>query len=236
MRTEVLVGRLAVVLAAVCSPSFAAAQTMRTPPDVGTIHRASFDGDLKAVKQMLARDRTLLERQQTRFGTPLHCAAAMGRLDIVRYLLQRGAKPSATIAIGDNDPVIMSAARRYRGQTEAQKLPIVKALVAAGASASQGDRNGLTALHCAAFDGSPAMAEFLVSKGAKVNAKTNGGITPLFFAVNPPESPASVRVASCLISHGADVNASAIGSTVLQHATTAKRTRIVALLRKAGAR
>ena len=213
-----------------------AAQTMKIPPDTGTIHRAAFDGDLKTVKRMLLGDKTLIERQLTRYGTPLHCAAAMGRLDIVRFLLQRHANPNATIAIGDNEPVMMSAAHIYPGQTEARKLAMVKLLIAAGGRANGRDRNGMTVLHRAAFDGSAAIAELLVSKGADVNAKTNGDITPLFFAVNPPPSPASLRLAKCLIAHGADVNARAIGHTVLEHATMAKRTAIAALLRKSGAK
>src|SRR2546423_551111 len=69
----------------------ARAQFMRQPPDAGTIHRAAFDGDLKAVQRMLAANKGLLEKQYGKYGTPLHTAAGSGYPEIVRYLLQQGA-------------------------------------------------------------------------------------------------------------------------------------------------
>jgi hypothetical protein len=91
---------------------------------------------------------------------------------------------------------------------------------------------GETALHVAALCGKIEIVKYLISKGADVNAKTEGGVTPLHNTAIPTESARDIasrnapiplldaaipttsawtsdklEVAKILISEGADVNA-----------------------------
>jgi ankyrin repeat protein len=219
------------------STGTAAAQFMREPPKVGTIHRAAFDGDLKTVQQMLAADKNLREYSSGKYGTPLHTAAGSGHLEIVRYLLQQGANVNSAKTIGDNETVLMSAALVYPGQTESRKLEIVKLLVAKGAGVKAHDRNLLTALHNAASQSSARIVAFLLSHGADIDAKTNGDMTPLHYAVGyAPMSENAVKTVECLLAKGADLGMKFQGQSLLQYAARAKRPRMEVLLRKAGAK
>jgi ankyrin repeat protein len=219
------------------STGAAEAQFMREPPKVGTIHRAAYDGDLKAVQQMLTANKTLRENQSGKYGTPLHTAAGSGHLEIVRYLLKQGANANAAKTIGDNETILMSAALVYPGQTEARKLEIVKLLVAKGARVQARDRNALTALHNAASQGSARIVAFLVSHGADINAKTNADMTPLHYAVGyAPINENSVKTAQYLLSKRANLGVKFQGQSLVQYAERANRPQMVALLKKAGAK
>jgi len=70
------------------------------------------------------------------FGKPLHCASEIGRVDIVRELLARGANINAADKFGKTPLIVASA----RGQIE-----VVRALLAAGADKHLMDRRGATA-------------------------------------------------------------------------------------------
>jgi ankyrin repeat protein len=215
----------------------ASGQFMRQPPEPGTIHRAAFDGDLKSVQQMLAANKSLLEKQNGKYGTPLHTAAGSGHVEVVRFLLQHGASASAAKTIGDNETALMSAALVYPGQTEARKLEIVKLLVVKGAQVKAHDRNRMTALHNAASRGSASIVAFLVEHGADINAKTNADMTPLHYAAGyAPMGDEAVKTVKYLLSKGADLNAKFQGQSLVQYATRANRPQMVEILRKAGAK
>ncbi len=59
---------------------------------------------------------------------------------------------------------------------------------------------GRTPLHQAAFLGHAALVKWLVSQGAHVNAKTQHGWTPLFYAIAPLDE----SIGLLLLEHGAD--------------------------------
>ena len=67
------------------------------------------------------------------------------------------------------------------------------------------DRRGLTLLHYAALGDHSKVAEYLISKGADVDARTNLGRTPLYAAADS----GNLEVAKVLAYQGADVNARA---------------------------
>jgi cytohesin len=60
-------------------------------------------------------------------------------------------------------------------------------------------------LHWAAYEGHKEIAELLISEGADVNAKADGGGTPLHQAAYEGHK----EVAELLIAKGADANATA---------------------------
>lgn len=78
------------------------------------------------------------------------------------------------------------------------------------------------------------MAKVLIAGGADVNAKNSYGYTPLNLTCLMAER---MNHAELLIAAGADVNAKDIyGHTPLWHAQDIKRTEVVELLLKHGAR
>ena len=90
---------------------------------------------------LLNHDKELLEIEDCEGETPLACAAASGLLDIVRFLLERGANVHAATQSGRT---VLMAACDY-GQLEIMRL-----LLAAGAGVHALDRDRKNALHCAA--------------------------------------------------------------------------------------
>jgi len=88
----------------------------------------------------------------------------------------------------------------------------------------------LTLLHMAAYYGNDKVAKVLIEKGADVNAKNAGGLTPLFMPVyfgvfchishmTPPEFEIDASaMSSLLINAGADVNIKFFGNRTPLHA------------------
>jgi ankyrin repeat protein len=124
-------------------------------------------------------------------------------LEITAILLDRGADPNATdknwetplmaAVFTTNEKVVtvlldhkanVNAADKF-GLTplmDARGVPVVKLLLAAGASIREKDLDGRTALHHAAWQGDPDVVKTLIAAGADVNAKNNKKQSPLDLA------------------------------------------------------
>ncbi|MGD9346298.1 MAG: ankyrin repeat domain-containing protein [Candidatus Aminicenantes bacterium] len=140
----------------------------------GNIHEAIIKGDLDSVRTILEADKSQLEARSSDNFTPLLLASIHGKLEIARFLIEKG----ANIHAGDNEsstPLHNAAARGH--------LDIVSLLIDKGSRINQCDGNGMTALHFAASYGHPACAKLLLEKGANVNAREINGRSPLFFNV-----------------------------------------------------
>jgi ankyrin repeat protein len=104
-------------------------------------------------------------------------------------------------------------------------VPIMQALIDAGADVNAKNSRAATALHWAAADA--AKVKLLLLNGASVDATTVEGRTPLFAAATMPGSAPAMRH---LLEAGADVNAaSLVGTTPLFPAvnTSAEATRLL---------
>lgn len=91
---------------------------------------------------------------------------------------------------------------------------------------------GRTPLHIAAIYGKKAVAEFLLAKGAEINAtEQKGGATPLWWAACHGEK----EIVELLLAKGAEVNAkNNKGWTPLDRAVANRKKDVVELLRKHG--
>ena len=97
------------------------------------------------------------------------------------------------------------------------------------------DKDGSTPLHCAVWKGHHAVVEFMLERGADVNAQNQNdhwGTTPLHAAAHANQA----AIAEMLIARGADVNALDLaGKTPLHHTTFHKAKATAKVLESNGA-
>ena len=93
---------------------------------------------------------------------------------------------------------------------------------------------GFTALHLTTINGDEELTEFLIEGGnANVNARDNGGFSPLHHAASNGHS----RIVKILLEHGADIDAeNKNGKTPLQYARKNAWEEIVRILLEHGAK
>jgi ankyrin repeat protein len=120
-------------------------------------------------------------------ATPLYRATRATDLTVIRLLLDNGAGPGVAIKDGSTPLMVASGlGARRTGDEEftdkpdrADPLDAAKLFVDLGADVNAANDAGNTALHYAAQTGASRIIEFLVSKGARLDAKSKLGKTPL---------------------------------------------------------
>ena len=125
-------------------------------------------------------------------ATPFWLAAHLADLPMMRLLVEHGANP--TLASNDGSTPLMMAVGLdnyegwerhgipFHGDRAAQLLQYfgaAKYALEQGGDVNAKSKNGLTALHAAALTGGNETLEYLVSKGAEVNALDEKGRSPL---------------------------------------------------------
>jgi ankyrin repeat protein len=133
--------------------------------------------------------------------TPFVRAALAGDVAVLRLLLEHRADPNIPTLAGAT--ALMSAAgigwvpRQTFTEPKESILEAVRLCVEHGADVNAANAKGFTALHGAAYRGLDDVVQFLVQKGAKLDAKDSEGRTPAVFAEgaylagNPPEKKSS---------------------------------------------
>ncbi|XP_029441726.1 histone-lysine N-methyltransferase EHMT2 [Rhinatrema bivittatum] len=151
-------------------------------------------GELQKIVLMLLDnlDPNFLTDQQSK-RSPLHAAAQKGYLDICHVLLQAGACLDAF------DKFLRTPLMEA---VVSSQLDVAKYLVQRGACVYLKEEDGSTCLHHAAKSGNLEMLSFLLSTGqVDVNAKDNGGWTPVIWAAEHKH----LEVIRMLLTRGADV-------------------------------
>ncbi len=119
-------------------------------------------------------------------STPFMRAARSGDATAMRILLQAGADPKLTTKDGNN-ALLFAAGIGYRDKqtkgSDSEALEAVKLCMDQGLDINQANAKGETVLHGAANRGSDVLVKFLVEHGAKLDAKSKPGFTPLDIAM-----------------------------------------------------
>jgi len=208
--------------------------------------------DLGKVKRLIEEKGADVNLPDFEGQTPLMWAAMAHFGDeatnIVKFLLEHGAKVNARDKMG-NGALDMAGSKQIAklleqaGATENIFGPVargdleaVKHAIAQGADLNATNViHGRTPLMVALTDGHREIAVLLVEKGANVNARDKGGMTPLIYAAYGKD--ANTNVVALMIQKGADVNAKDNeGKTPLQWAKYFSAAGIEKQLRDAGAK
>jgi ankyrin repeat protein len=130
-----------------------------------------------------------LDELELQGATPLALAAEVNNLEAIKALVAAGADPTITTEKGSTALMLASGAatdvQRARSIEErALAIDTAKYLVEHGVDVNAVGQFGWTALHNAAYQGLNDVIDYLVSKGAKIDAKDGFGQTPLSIAMS----------------------------------------------------
>ncbi|XP_059113395.1 ankyrin repeat, SAM and basic leucine zipper domain-containing protein 1 isoform X2 [Peromyscus eremicus] len=141
-----------------------------------TFKKALTTGDINLVKELL--DSGINVDSSFRYGwTPLMYAASVANVEMVRFLLDRGANASF-----DKDKLtILITACSARGSEE-HVLKCVELLLSRNADPNVACRRLMTPIMYAARDGHTQVVALLVAHGAEVDAQDENGYTALTWA------------------------------------------------------
>ena len=168
-------------------------------------------------------------------ATPFWLAARSVNVPIMEALLAAGADPSLTIENGTTPLMAAAGLLQTQGNrskrleavqfsaawNESDSADAVRFLVAHGADINAVNTSAQTALHCAAYMGANPVVQFLIDKGAAIDARDAQGQTPFRIA----EAHLNVagqgitdwpRTAALLRSLGADTTLGVDGRTMLR--------------------
>jgi hypothetical protein len=137
------------------------------------LHYAALSGDVAMIDELFGAG-ALVDARDHDGGTPLHEAAAWGRTEAARALLDRGA--DVNVAEGPN------AATALHWAARGDHRPLAELLLGAGADPDAATGGGRTALHEAAATGSDAIAGMLLAAGADPSRRDGDGATALDLA------------------------------------------------------
>lgn len=143
-------------------------------PSTGELRRAAGEGNVAAVRELLASGISVDACSETG-ETALHAAAARGHALVVQLLLRSGASPHNSETVGFT-PLHFTA---QNGDVRSGG-----ALVEAGALVDASDQMGRAPLHLAAARGHAPMVAMLCARGAVAGAADHTGNTPLHVATS----------------------------------------------------
>jgi ankyrin repeat protein len=135
------------------------------------IYIASYRGDLERVKRLLAENPELINSRNSYSRFPLEMAAQTGQVDVVKFLLEKG----ADVNLNRGGATALHMAAIYGGKTE-----VISLLLEAGADINARTGNGDTPLNLAVMGKQKEIAELLLANGGEINLK-NQNFTQLLY-------------------------------------------------------
>jgi ankyrin repeat protein len=166
------------------------------PPPIGSGNLSSMElvrqlvNDKADVNIRLEKGESGRGRFTTTGSTPFVLASRSGDVPLMRLLLELKADPK--LMNGDNCTPLLAASGvgalsdgDEAAATEDEAVEAVKLLLEIGADANAVDNNGETAMHGAAYQSLPKVAQLLADRGADIkvwNLKNKWGWTPLMIA------------------------------------------------------
>ncbi|MEW6351585.1 MAG: ankyrin repeat domain-containing protein [Thermodesulfobacteriota bacterium] len=138
-----------------------------------TLAAAASLGDVDTVRRIIAEGADVNMADGPNGRAPLIAAAREGHLEVVRVLVEKGARPHAQDS--DQETALMAAARRGHWD-------VVKLLLENGFHIDAKNMYGQTALMMATDEGHVEAVRVLLDKGADLHAKSMGGLTALALA------------------------------------------------------
>jgi ankyrin repeat protein len=177
--------------------------------DLWDLFEASAAGDLPAVNRLVEARPSLVEAQYN-YTPAIHFAVREGRLEVARYLIDRGAETADYRSYPFQDSLLTIAEDREDGpmadllrKVAAQRFPVTPGLAVFLDAVKRGDRDavratltddpamarlsddtGDTALHRAAEIGDLTIIEDLIAAGAAVDAARADGYRPVHCALH----------------------------------------------------
>ena len=150
-------------------------------------------GDKIMIEAFLNHGMDINQRDNTVFGnTALNRLAAEGNTDMMRFMIEKGARI--------NQPNVRGYTPLHAA-ADANQLESVRFLVSMGAALNIKNRIGQTALHIAGYRGEPEIASVLLDNGADIGATDSERRTPLHLAVSKDHA----AMAAMLLDRGADL-------------------------------
>lgn len=147
------------------------------------LHYLAVENQIQAVKALVAMGADI-NNLSACAGTPLSESASLGYADLVKYLLEAGARIHVE---GQNEPALHGAAAKGSVET-------VEALLNAGADVNAVDDLKATALHLAAERDHPEIIRILLRAGADPQRRRIFDETPLDVARNRGSENAEIEL------------------------------------------
>lgn len=135
------------------------------------IFEASATGTQDRVEQLLQGDPDAVNSYSADGWTPLHLAVFFGRVNIVHFLLGRGAALNAVSRTDERVTPLHSAL------ANPHNAPLAQVLIDAGADISATQLHGHTPLHYAAANGLETIVRRLLERGADRSVRDKTGKT-----------------------------------------------------------
>jgi ankyrin repeat protein len=148
--------------------------------------------------------------------TPLHRACASWCVEIVEFLLSKGARVNETATDKQWTPLLFATNSTWSPNLDEQ-AQLVRLLVARGADVRVAASDGRTVLHDVAHTGDAGLVRFVIEHGVEICAVTSAGETALHSVCRSGDRIARrLEIIRILLDRGIDVNAQDhTGSTAL---------------------